>query len=267
MFEDQSLVYMFSNYMKRLTLTDYGGNNSWAKLTGFEQVVSSGNTTYYLIDNGNSRIVSFDKYWIYLSYQTLPYNNTFTTKYVAGNFYFSAKGCFYSTNTNFTVLNAYAYKIMITFEFTQFFYDASSSQFYVLADTAIYVFSSSCALSHDSLSQTITNYALVGLSFYNGTIYGGIKNTNQIIAFNLNSNNSANITVSQCPTPVLKSYITFDSFGFMAISCEQNNVIPVYDYNGNYTNSSISTSYQSGTAIDSSGRLLIMNSNSLDIYY
>ena len=59
-----------------------------------------------------------------------------------------------------------------------------------------------------------------------------------------------------------------DSFGYMAISCSDSKLITVYDLNGNYMNTKISTSLTPYiTSIDSNGRYVIMTMYSLDIYY
>ena len=64
---------MLNNYSKRFSLTSFGGDN-WIWLTGFEQIVTNGVSTYYAIDSApTSRIVTFNQFWIYQGYQNLQY--------------------------------------------------------------------------------------------------------------------------------------------------------------------------------------------------
>ena len=53
----------------------------------------------------------------------------------------------------------------------------------------------------------------------------------------------------------------------MAVSCERNNSLALNDYNGNYLNVSLqTTSSVYVTGVDSSERLVLISSQSLDIF-
>ena len=252
---------MLNNYSKRFSLTSFGGVN-WNYLTGFEQIVTNGVSTYYAIDFGASRIVTFNQFWIYQGYQNLPYPNTYTTKYVGGYFYFSSDSYFYKTYSNFIVINYYQSNGA---NYRQFAYD--SAKFYVAAYVIarIDIFDTSC-----SLLQTINlgSKQPYGLAFFNGSIYAGIINSKQVIVIQ-NGLVSKYFTVNQCTSSQDSIFsITVDIFGYFELTCYNSKLIVVYDSNGNYMNASIPTSADPYvSAIDSDGRLVLMTYKSLDIYY
>ena len=256
---------MLNNYSKRFSLTSFGGVN-WNWLTGFEQVVTNGVSTYYAIDysDTSSRIVTFNHFWIYQGYQNLPYTYAYTTKYVGGYFYFSSNDYFYKTYSNFIVINKYQSTGAM---YRQIVYDSASSTFYVAASNSarIDVFDTSCSLLQ---SINLGSKQPYGLAFFNGSIYAGILNSNQVIVIQ-NGLVSKYFSVNQCPLSQSSiESIIVDAFGYFAFTCRLSNLIVVYDSNGNYMNASIPTStYPYVSAIDTSGRFVIMTSKSLDIYY
>ena len=89
---------MFTNYQKRFNFTTYG-NNSLHTVTGFEQVVTNGIPTYFVLDYTYRRVIQYDQYWNYVKYNGLPYYS-WNLKYVNGYFYLS------STYRIFTKLTA-----------------------------------------------------------------------------------------------------------------------------------------------------------------
>ena len=255
---------MLNNYSKRFSLTSFGGDN-WIWLTGFEQIVTNGVSTYYAIDSApTSRIVTFNQFWIYQGYQNLQYLNTYTTKYVGGYFYFSSDDYFFKTYSNFLFINSYQSTGAL---YRQFVYDSTSSKFYVAASSSprIDVFDTSCSLLQSINLGSKTPY---GLAFFNGSIYAGVLNSNQVIVIQ-NGFVSKYFTVNQCPLSQssIKS-ITVDTFGYFAITCQNSNLIIVYDSNGNFMNASLTTSpFPYISAIDADGRFVMMTKSSLDIYY
>ena len=255
------MVSLLYNSTIRLSLKTYGGIN-WAYLTGFEQVVTNGAATYYAIDFGSSpsRIVTYNQFWIYQGYQSLPCPNTYTVKYVGGYFYFSSDFYFYKTNSSFSVIN-YFYKSDAYFR--QIVYDQSSSKFYVSTSVyppvyQIYAFDSSCS----PLPSINLMGKVFGLAAFDGRMYASTGGTQIGILLNGQYNNYFSVY----PHSNIAS-ITFDSFGYMAISCDDNKVV-VYDRNGNYMQRTVTTlNSPYVTAIDSNGRFVIMTKYSLDIYY
>ena len=256
---------MFNNYIKRYSVTNYGGNN-WNWLMGYEKTEINGIATYYAIDYPlvPSRIVMFNQYWIYKDYQNLPFYNTYTTKYVNGYFYFSSDNYFYKTNSNFSLLNFYK---NTSAHYHQFVYDTAGSKFYVAPESysQIDVFDLSCSLLQ---SINLGSKQPYGLAAFNGNLYIGVLNSNQVLVMQSGSI-IRYFTVNQCSISKYQIIsITVDSFGYLAITCAASNLVVVYDSNGNYMNASISTSFIPYiTAIDANGRLVIMTTQSLNIYY
>ena len=264
---------MLNKYSKKFSLTSFGGVD-WIWLTGFEQVITNGVSTYYAIDDAptynaiddapKSRIVTFNHFWIYQDYQNLPYPYSWTTKYIGGYFYFSSENYFYKTYSNFTVINYYPSSIAA---YRQIAFDPARSKFYVASQNfpRIDVFDTSCSLLQ---SINLGSKQPFGLVFFNGNIYAGVLNSNQVIVIQ-NGLVSKYFTVNQCPVREFQIVsITVDTFGYFALSCFNSNLIVVYDSNGNYMNTYIQTSaYPYISAIDADGRFVIVTSKSLDIYY
>ena len=254
---------MLNNYAKRFSLTSFGGGN-WSWLTGFEQVVTNGVSTYYAIDYAlTSRIVTFNQFWVLQGYQNLPYSYSYATLYVGGYFYFSSNQYFYKTYSNFIEIKSYqnteAY-------YRQFFYDSASRKFYVAPSNLprIDVFDQSCSLLQ---SINLGSKQPHGLAFFDGSIYASVLNSNQVLVIQ-NGLVSRYFTVSQCPVSLHTILaITVDSFGYVALSCYSGNLIFIYDSNGNYMNSILTSPYPHVSAIDADRRFVIMNSKYLDIYY
>ena len=73
-----------------------------------------------------------------------------------------------------------------------------------------------------------------------------------------------------CTGSSIKS-ITFDSYGYMAVSCSSNNVSIVALYNGNngtYLNLQLATSNPPWSSIvDASGRFVSISSKAINFYY
>ena len=234
---------------------------------GFEKVTINGIPTYYTTQFGaysSATIVTYNQFWIYQSHQNLLYSRTYTTKYVGGYFYFSSDDYFYKTTSTFVVFTYYK---SIAAYFKEILYDPASSKLYVAAQglTSIAVFDLSCFLIQ--FINLGSRFAF-GLAYFNGNLYATIINSNQILVIQ-NGFVIKYFNVNQCSVGEYSLVsITVDSFGYLAITCNFDKLIVVYDSNGNYMNSSIATSdYPFMTGIVYNGRFVIMTGQSLDIYY
>ena len=244
-------------YVKRHSITSYGGNNL-IKLTGFEQVVTDGNATYYAIDYYNSRIVKFNQYWEYQNYQNLPFAYSYSTKFVNGSFYFTSHDYFYKTDSNFEMIDSYRMKGA---SYGRFIFDSISSTFYVSSFSfeRIDIFNTSCSFLQ-SIEISVQSY---GIALFKGMIYTSGVRTSLVSVIKNGKVTKVFRTIGDGIVA-----ITVDSFGYLAISCIASKVISVYDSNGNFMNTQITSSQYPGiTAIDSNGRYIIVTSDSLDIYY
>ena len=253
---------MAKNYVKRHSLTSYGGIN-WDGLTGFEQVVTNDIERYYAIDHTLSRIVTFNQNWVYQGYQSLPYRYSYTTKYVDGYFYFSSNDYFYKTKANFDVVNYYQ---NVAATYRQFAYDPSKSKFYVASYglSRIDAFDTSCLL----LQSIKLDDKPHGFAFFNGNMFVGMGQKNHILLVQ-NGLIKKNITIEHCQWTCGRQInsIKIDLFGNLVVSCIDNK-ISIYDSNGIYMNAKISTStYPHIVEMDTRGRVVVMQWNSLDIFY
>ena len=98
-----------------------------------------------------------------------------------------------------------------------------------------------------------------GLAIFNGNIYAGVLNSNQVIVIQ-NGLVSKYFTVNQFDNNNSILSITVDAFGYFALTCLNINRIVVYDSNVNYMNAFIPTlSLPYISAIDADGRFVIMN--------
>ena len=165
--------------------------------------------------------------------------------------------------TFFLVINYYQSNGAI---YRQFVYDSASSKFYVTvySYSRIDIFDTSCSLLQ---SINLGSKQPHGLAFFTANIYAGVFKSNQVIVIQ-NGLVSKYFTVNQFDNNNSILSITVDTFGYLALTCTASNQIVVYDANGNYMNASLTTSASPHiSAIDSSGRFVIMTSKSLDIYY
>ena len=261
-------MFIFQNYTKRLSLTTYDNGIAWKLLTGFDQVVMNGIPTYYTVDfdYAINRVVTFDQYWNYQNYSSLPFAATYTTKYVNGYFYFTADSYFYKTDMTFKTASNY-YRSSNVF-YRQMYYDSTSSKFYVAPCglQVIQVFDTNCSLVHNI---SLGNNYPYGLNYFNGSFYIGTKSGNQILVLK-NGIITDQFHVTLCSIASLWGVIsiTFDSYGYMAITCFTDNRIVLTDSNGiNYNKFLYTSSRPYISQIDATGRFVLMTSQSLDIYY
>ena len=220
---------------------------------------------YYAIDHTLSRIVTFNQNWVYQGYQSSPYPNPYMTKYVDGYFYFSSNYYFYKTKSNLDVVNYYQ---NFAAHYRQFAYDPSKSKFYVAPShlNRIDVFETSCLL----LQSIKLDDKPYGLAFYDGNIFVANAHKNQILLVQ-NGLIKKNITIEHCQCPTCGRQINsikVESFGYLVIICYDSKIISIYDLNGIYMNAKISTStHLYIVEMDTRGRVVVIESKSLDIFY
>ena len=240
-------------------------------MTGFEQVVRDNIPTYYVVDlSQTSRVVTFNRNWRYQNKSSLPYAITFAIKYVNGYFYFSSNDYFYKTDSNFNLISNYN---RFWASYRGIYYHSKSALFFVSPSSLneIHVFDTNCGLQASISTPNFKPYAINNLhgNFYVGQNVEDGRGQEPRMAV-LKKDMILRITSKwniNCGTESRVVSITFDSLGFMLVSCEATNKILLYDTNGNYLNSLQTLSTPYATAIDHNGRLVIMTGNSLDIYY
>ena len=253
-----------ANFTKRFSITTYGSTN-FVYLTGFTYSITNGVATYYTIDWTTNKVWLFNQYWQYQTYYSIPSAQSYNIKYAAGYFYFSCDNGFYKTDATFaSLLNYYPSGGSC---YREIAYDAPNSKLYSVPYNLnrIDVFDTSCNLLQ---SISLGSNQPYGLNYYNGIFYAGILNSNKFLIVQ-NGAIIKTVTVSQCSVNVWNMVaIAVDSFGYLAVGCQANKYYGVYDSNGNFQNIAInSLSTGSSTGFDASGRYIIMDGSSIDIYY
>ena len=252
---------MFTNYKIQNTITTYG-NNTWNLLTGFEQVLTNGITTYYALDFGGSRVVTFDQYWNFQNYSITPYIYSYSLKYVNGYFYFTANDYFYKTDMNFKVNSTYQPGSFVGYR--QMYFDSTTSLFWVapFKIQSLQIFDTNCRLNN-SISLGLNPY---GLNYFNGNFYVSTT-ANYILVVS-----KATLQVSS-PYNCLCSqnwlfHVTIDLFGFMVISAANGALCLFNTSSVTYTYQYFAPSSQPyASSVDASGRYVVMATSSLYIYY
>jgi hypothetical protein len=149
-------------------------------------------------------------------------------------------------------------------------YNPNNMLFYVSVASAslkaIHVFTTSCAFQR----SIGLSYPPFGISIYNNVIYVGYYNNFDSISSNrLAILKDENFYTEYLIFPCYKiTAITFDSFNYMAISCENDYKTYLYDRYG-YGQALSFTLNDPGyfTAVDSYGRFIIGSLKSVGIYY
>lgn len=157
---------MFQNNKNLKSIKYYGDNFKWLSITGIEEVVMHGVSTYLAIDYVASQIVEYDNNWIEKRFQSLPLPFTRSIKYVEGNLYLLSSQYFYRTNLNFEVQYKYNYNWFFVFA-----YDSINSKFYTTTQKSgvILVFDKFCSY----LNRLDMGFPVEGIGFYDNKLYVG----------------------------------------------------------------------------------------------
>jgi hypothetical protein len=212
-----------------------------------------------------SRVIAFNQNWEYQTYYNLPKNVTFAIKYIENQgFYFTADNYFYKTDSNFQLISGNL-SFCSTCPYRQMAYNPNNMLFYVSVASssvnAIHVFTTSCTYQR-AIGVQFTPY---GINFYNNLMYVSFYGNSNLVYVLQNELSFVDSFSGPCSS---MTTITFDSFGYMAISCE--NINQIYLYNNNGTNTGLSfnlTNIGFYTAVDSYGRFIISNFLSIGIYF
>ena len=151
--------------MRRNSITSYGGNiDGISAFSGFEQVVTNGIATYYVLNDNH--VIQFDQYWNYEKNNQLPYRGR-KFKYVNEYFYISGSAdesdVFYKTDMNFNLI---AYFDASSFNdedkhinYNSIYHDSKSLLFYVSGDSeGVSVFDANCNFQRYIMLVIIVHY-------------------------------------------------------------------------------------------------------------
>jgi hypothetical protein len=249
---------MFQNYGNRQYVSDAGS-------CGFETVITNGITAYYLLKGYPTALARFDQYWNYQYSISLP-SYAFTFKFFQGNAWFSADNYIYKTDSTFTWVCTYpsnaAYRQMYISPITNYVYTAAAVKM------EIHILDFSCSF----VGSIPTGFKPYGLNYFNGKMYVGAANDNRILVLpnGLLGSTMGQYHINGPSGCTIMTSITFDSFGYMTLSCQQNNAVYLYDSSGNLLlgGSAITFSTVPLTAsVDSSGRFIVNSETTTYILY
>ena len=164
------MQYIFSHFEHRFSISSYG-RKAFSGVRGFEQVVTNGIPTYYVVEQYDHRVVQFDLQWKYQKYYNLTYPYiSHSLKYANGYFYVSGD-YFYKTDKNFNRVASYYSSI---YGYKAIYYDTSSSLFYVTGDfRGISIFDTNCNFQRFMKFGDYTPEHT--LSYFNGYLYSGAR--------------------------------------------------------------------------------------------
>ena len=183
-------------------------------------------------------------------------------RYVNNYFYISSNSYFFQMNSNFNLIATSA--AVSNCMYRQFYYDDSTSLFYVVQEFIyrVDVYNANCKLQ----STISLNYNLYSINSFNGNLYVGTW-TGQVLVVQ-NNVFTKNYIISQCSNMFITGIYVDSSTGQMILDCNGNSNLILYDYNGNYLNHAISIPGNAFMSfVDSKGRLITMAANQLVFYY
>ena len=229
---------------------------TFTSLCGFGYLVDS-NTTYYALDYNANRIVIYDENWQYLTFKNLTYPAYMIT--VNNSLYIAAKNFIYKTDKYLNITKQYN---STSAGYHGLYYNSSSNTIYVASylKYLIDVFDLNLNLV-DSIN--ISTYQPWSIQGYKNYIYVGTSTGHLIVI----ENKVIIQTVTVCNVAQLTS-IQIDNFGYMALSCYNDNKAYLY-YSSNVSYTGMSLTYSVNpylTNFDSNGRFIVTSTSQIDIY-
>ena len=225
-----SFYDLFSN----ATLANFSISTYTFQMVRSLGVLTVNNKNYNLALDENIGVYVFDENWNYLNLLNFTALNSYPAYYmivVNGGFYFSSLNTYglIQTTSQLGLLNVHANE---TGKYRSLCYDQMNKT--VIAANVI-------SNRIDIFSQDLTLLSSLSLAFqphgvcvYGSSIYVSYWSGSS----NISVINNGNFT-TLCPEKLIS--LTVDSFGYMAVSCQNNSILYLYHVNGSYMNKSIST--------------------------
>ena len=244
------------SFTSSLIITRINGIN-FNYACGFNMFIDS-NTTNYITDFYNHRVIVFSKNWKYSFSKKFDYPYSIISK---NNYLFIiAHNYIYKTDKYLNLLKQVSIYAPIGI-----YSNSNSNYLYVVSAYNNYL------IYQFDINLNLINYIPIESSYNLQTIsgnknrlyigcYGGqiLIVENQVVVKNFNGCNGAYDYVTS---------ITFDQHGYMATTCYYSNQIHIYDVNGFYTNKSVPTSYHPrNLAFDSQNMLVLVTDYQITFY-
>jgi hypothetical protein len=241
-------------------------NNSFNNLLNTYSfgIVCNSNISYYVMHNGNSRIIKFDKDWNFIKYSSIS-SNYFMTNLVDNN----VKRLFISSNSRLTELDENlnpVKSVSVTGSNLGLYFNSTSVQLLVASGSyaIINVFNLNLTLIGNISVPYTNNYILE----YNGLLYVSSQLSYMMVLENQIFHHSFSTLCSS-----IRNF-AIDQNGILAISCSNSywfdlfGLIYLYNINGTYTGQSWPSPIYSLNSIkfDNNGNLVISNQYGLYIF-
>ena len=241
----------------RQNISIYSPHNT---LTGFEEVVINNETTYYVINQ--SFVILYDHNWTFKSTFEMPNMFCACLKYVFGHLYITSNFGLYKTNSTFKLISSnkngsegvnanYYYYRGIDYYDSLLYVGSWGKNFIDVFNTNL-----------EYVNKIQIRYKPFSINHFNGMIYVGCS----YFVFVIQNNTVTN--VNEFPDCQRIYSIYFDIYGYMALTCNHNNIAMLYNYKGDNLQMNISTfKNPMQLTVDSLGRLIVLSSNKISIFY
>jgi hypothetical protein len=225
-------------------------------LSGFGMLIDS-QTSYYIMDSSNGRIIIFDKNWKYASTKSIssPYSMITRNNYL----YITSDYYIYKTDKFLNVVKQYPSNNPNYMGFRGICYNSYDDYIYAASyNNLIYSFDLNLNLIDSFYISTWGSPW--GIQSNNNKLY--VSATHYYIYIVVNRTVINSFSVAQFVTSML-----FDQSGFFATTSYYSNQINIYTNNGTYTGKRFPTvSYSRYMSFDSKNRLIILSNYQLSIF-
>jgi hypothetical protein len=221
---------------------------------------SSCNASYYVLDS-SGRVYILNDDWSYVSNKNFA-NPTYMIT-IENSIYMTGNTNIWKLDKDLNILIQYTSTGIYPY-YRGIYYNSLNGFIYVAPSnlTEIQVFDLNLTYNH---SISISSYKPYSITEYNNNMYVGTTNgtiiviQNEVIINKFNGCNGIIITVT---------FILFDQYGYMATICsDPTNKLYLYNSNGTYTGTSLSTPKNPRyIGFDTKGRFILISTNQTIIY-
>ena len=254
---------ILKTYEKKLSITSYGSGLKFLNLYGFEKQTDATGTKYYITDFDANSILIFNDDWSFFGLKNFSTslgsiraikNDLIIIKNPTTDVYL------YKTDKSLNVLLSSTSKLM--YSYTDAFYDPVKDQIFIVShnNQKIDVYDRNLAFIR---SISLTGNYVRSINGYGSQLFVGTLSGDVLVI-----ENDKIIRSFKACTSLYAYSIQFDQNGNMAVSCYYDKTINLYSLNGVFLNvNKVITNYPTYFDVDSKGRLVVLTSNEIGIYY
>jgi hypothetical protein len=252
------------NYEKKISITSYGPKRlKFSNLVAFEKLLNGGITKYYVCDFDTNQLLIFDDNWEFI--ETKPFFKSVSSmKKIGDNILVTintqSKTYLQILDNNLNILQNLSTGLMSSY--LDFWYDESNRLIYIPSHNRqrIDIYDQNLVLLKN---LSVPGYYIKSINGYKNVLYAGTL-TGEILVI---ENDRIKKFLKVCNNLYAYS-IQFDSMGLMAVNCYYEKSIKLFTINGlnmNWNKNTIESSNYFD--IDSKGRMIILTSREISIYY